>query len=231
MRKEHYFILIVLTCISCMNRNQLELEFENHLPETDLILLEKIVNSYDNLIKTEYNGKINDFFNQIKLDKPLLNDLNNQEYCELIKMFDKSNLEYKSQKVQYDTVYLSDQGNIISIMQPEDISEDDLVLDEDFLILPPDRTIEDEIEKIKERGYWRFISESSFTSALSKISNRNIEIQEYINAKEAIGYINPQRMASSLAKHEIDVENYFIKRIIAIELFINQIRKEYGCQQ
>ena len=59
--------------------------------------------------------------------------------------------------------------------------------------------------------------------------NGNTEIMEYIDAKDAVGYLNPERIASSLLKSEIDVENYFIKRIIAIELFIKQIRKEYEC--
>ena len=49
------------------------------------------------------------------------------------------------------------------------------------------------------------------------------------DVKEAIGYINPQRMASSIIKNEFDEDDYFMKRIIVIELFIKQIRKEYGC--
>ncbi len=56
--------------------------------------------------------------------------------------------------------------------------------------------------------------------------NENIEIMEYVDAKDAVGFLNPQRMASSILKSEIDVNNYFIKRIIAIELFIKQIKSE-----
>ena len=229
MRKDLMILLIVLTFIGCESRNQLEIEFENHLPTTDRILLQKIVKSYDRLIDTEYNGIADEFFSRVESNSPILNIKSKQEYCELVKMFDESTLEYKRQNMKYDSVYISEQGNIIRIEQQEDIAKDELQLDEEIEIFPNNLTIEEQIEEIKEKGYWRFISSSSFTSALSKISDSKIEIEEYIDVKDVVGYINPQRMASSIIKNEIDEENYFIKRIIAIELFIKQIRKEYGC--
>jgi len=222
-------ILIVLTCISCENRNQLEIVFENKLTETDQTTLDRIIISYDNFIKSEFKGKTDQFLSQIESNKQVLNKLKKQEYCELVRMFDESTLEYKSKNVNYDSVYISDSGSIITIPQPEDVSEIGLKLDEEISILRPGRTIEEEIEEIKNRGYPRFISTSSFTSALSKIENENILVKEYVNAREAAGYINPKRMASSILKSEIDVNNYFVKRIIAIELFIKQIKSEYGC--
>jgi len=215
--------------MSCENRDRIQVEFESNLPEADQNLLTQIVNAYEDLIETEYRGEAYKFFSQIELNKRVLNVSNKQEYCELLKKFDRSTLEYKRENVKYDSVYLSDQGEIIRIEQSEDISENELQLDEEISILPPGRTIEEEIEEIKRRGYWRFISASSFISALSEISDSKIEIQEYIEVKEAVGLINPQRMASSLIKNEIDEDNYFIKRIIAIELFIKQIRKEFEC--
>lgn len=229
MRKILYLILIVLTCISCKNRNQLEYEFENHLPEVDQKLLENIVSSYDNLIKTLYNGSVDEFISQIESNQPSLKEYQKQEYCKLVRMFHESTLEFKSINVKYDSVYLSDSGSIIKIAQPEDISEDELQLDEEIFILPSGGILEEEIEEIKRKGYWRFISASSFTSALSVISDSNFAIQEYIDAKHALGYINPQRMASSILTNEVDKDNYFIKRIMAIELFIKQIKNEFGC--
>ena len=101
--------------------------------------------------------------------------------------------------------------------------------EEEIEISPNNLTIEEQIEEIKRRGYLRFISASSFTSALSKISDSKIEIQEYIDTKDIVGYINPQQMASSILKNKIDDDNYFLKRIIVFEIFIAQIRKEYSC--
>lgn len=229
MTKTLSIFLLILTCISCKKDNRLELIFESHLPETDQVILNKIINSYDNLITTEFKGNTNKFLSQIESNSLALDSLKKQEYCDLVTIFDNSTLEVKNQNVKYDSVYLSDSGSIIKIMQPEDISTNGLELDEEIIILPPGQTIEEEVEKIKNRGYWRFISVSSFESALSKIENENIDVKEYLDAKKTVGYLNPQRMASSILKSDIDVSNYFIKRIIAIELFIKQIKSEYGC--
>ena len=199
------------------------------MPTADRVLLTKIINTYDNLINTEYNGVADDFYSRIGSNSPALNNANKQEYCKLVKMFDESTLEYKIQNVKYDSVYISEQGEIIRIRQPEDISKDELQLEEVIEISPNNLTIEEQIEEIKRRGYLRFISASSFTSALSKISDSKIEIQEYIDTKDIVGYINPQKMASSILKNKIDDDNYFIKRIIVFEIFIAQIRKEYSC--
>jgi hypothetical protein len=94
MRKDLMILLIVLTFIGCESRNQLEIEFENHLPTTDRILLQKIVKSYDKLIGTEYNGIADEFFSRVESNSPILNIKSKQEYCELVKMFDESTLEY-----------------------------------------------------------------------------------------------------------------------------------------
>ena len=215
--------------MSCKNSNQLEIEFENNLPPTDQELLKNIVSSYDNLIKTVYIGNVDEFFSRIESNKLSLKEFNKQEYCQLVKLFDESTLEYKNKNVKYDSVYISDQGNIISVMQEEDTIDDDLQLDEEIEIIPQWKTIEEQIEEVKERGYWRFISESSFKLALSKIAKNKPEIQEYIDRKDVVGYINPKLLAKSLLENDINENDYFIKRIIAIELFIHQIKMEYGC--
>ncbi len=215
--------------MSCKNRNQLEIQFENHLPATDQRLLKKIVSSYDNFIKMAYSGKVDDFYSQIESNKPTLKELNKEEYCELVKMFDESTLEYKSKNVKYDSVYMSDHGSIISVMQEEDIIEDELQFDDEIEFFPQCRTVEEQLNEVKKRAYWRFISESSFKLALSKIAKNKLEIQGYIDRKDAVRYISPKLMAKSLLENNINENDYFIKRVIAIELFIQQIKLEYGC--
>lgn len=229
MSKLPIILLIVLIYFSCENRNPSEITFENQLPETDQKTLTIIVNSYDSLIKNKFKGNTDQFLLQIESSKQFLSKSKKNHYCELARMFDESTLEFKNQNVKYDSVYLSESGSIITIQQHEDISEDEVHLDEEISILPPGRAIEEEIEEIKNRGYSRIISASSFTAALSKAMNQNIEIMEYVDTKDAMGYINPQRMASSIANSQMDMDNYFIKRIIALELYIKQIKSEYGC--
>ena len=203
MEKLLYILLIVSTLVGCQTRSHLEIEFERHLPKTDFILLQRLVDAYDNFIEASYSGDTDKFFSQIELDKPIFIETDKQSYCEILKMFDESTLDYKSQKVKYDSVYLSEEGNIITIRQKEDVYDEELKQEEEITILSPGQTIEEEIEKIKEEGYWRLISESSFKSALLKISkkNPNTDLEEYIKTKETIGYVNPQLMASSIIKN------------------------------
>jgi hypothetical protein len=215
--------------MSCKNRNQLEIEFENNLPPTDQVLLENIVTSYDNFINTTYSNNENEFFSHIASNQSTLKEFNMQEYCQLVKLFEKSTLEYKSKNVKYDSVYLSDQGTIISVMQEEDIIEDGLQFDEEIEFFSQQKTIEEQIEEVKVRGYWRFISDSSFKLALSKIAKDKPDIQAYIDRKDVAVYINPKKMAKSMLDNDINENDYFVKRIIAIELFIQQIKIEYGC--
>jgi len=215
--------------MSCETRNQYEIEFEDQLSKTDLSVLRKLVLSYEKLISTEFNGDASKFIALIASDKPTFKGTNKRKYCELLRKLHESTLESKSLNIKYDSVYLTDKNTITTIKQPEDISEDVLQLNEEIVIFPPGRTIEDELKEIKERGYWRFISASSFTMALSKISHTSVSVQSYLESNNAAGDLDPQRMASSIIENKVDLKNSFVKRIIVMELFIKQIRKEYGC--
>ena len=128
MSKIPLILLIVLTYISCENRNKLELAFENQLTETDQRTLNRIVTSYDNFIKDEFKGNTGQFLSQIQMNKQVLSKSKKQEYCELAKMFDESTLELKSQNVKHDSVYVSESGSIITIQQPEAVSYTHLTL-------------------------------------------------------------------------------------------------------
>ncbi len=49
--KNFNILLIIWTLLGCKTRNDAEILFENHLPKSDQVVLTKIINSYDNLIK------------------------------------------------------------------------------------------------------------------------------------------------------------------------------------
>ena len=51
MEKLLYILLIVSTLVGCQTRSHLEIEFERHLPKTDFILLQRLVDAYDNFIE------------------------------------------------------------------------------------------------------------------------------------------------------------------------------------
>ena len=229
MKRLLLVIVAIPILIGCETASQKEREFEKSLPQADLIVLEKIVESYNNLLESKYNGDPKQLFSAISSGQPILNEAREPQYCELINLLSSSTLEYKSRNVKYDSVYLADDGSIKKVRKENDSTNYKLVLDEDFIVLPPGRTIEEEVERIREEGYWEFVSESSFISALKSIADGNTDLEQYIDRKENVGYVDTKSMARSLMEDDISDDNYFVKRIVALELFINKVKIEYGC--
>ena len=229
MKIELIIILLTFSFFGCETKNKLEIEFENHLPKTDKLILEEIVNVFDNYIESEFNGNSKEYYKHIESKSAKFTESYKKTFCELLDKFDNSTLEYKSIKVKYDSVYFSKDGEIRRIRQKQDIEPGEKVYEDVIDVFPPGLTNNEQLEKIKLEGYWRFISDSSFKKALLEISTNNSNIQQYIDRKDAVGYINPYALASSIQILDIDDTDYFIKRIIAVELFINEIRINYGC--
>ena len=199
------------------------------MPKSDKIVLQKIVYAYDNLIDSVYNGEVEKFLEEATSKQLIIQRLDKYKYCELVSEYNRSTLAHKNKNMKFDSVYLSKNGNIITIKPKEDIDEVIDFIDEEIEILAPGQTIEDKIEEYKTRGYWKFISESSFKGALLKISEDKSEIKEYIDVLDITGYIDPKTVVNSIRQNEIDENDYFIKRIIAIEFYIKLIREKYGC--
>lgn len=143
-------------------------------------------------------------------------------------MFDASTLEFKYKRQKYDSVYLSKAGNIVKVRQGQE-EQSGLYLDEEITILPPGFSIEDEMKKVIEEGYEELIFKSSFHKALKNIANGNKDLEAYIDQREHVGQINPNVVISSLLRNDLDAQDYFIKRIIVVEIFIRQIKIELDC--
>ena len=222
--------LIVLSLFfGCEVTNQKELEFENSLPKMDLATIEEMVNVYDNLVESKYNGNPNQLFLEIANDQTIFNKSYAEKYCKLVKKFDNSTLEFKTKKASYDSVYLTTDGTIVKLKKDQEQGKDDLVLEEDILLIPQWSTMEEEIQEIKDNGYHEFVSESSFLNALRKIADGNEDVLGFIDRKEMVGYLSPKRLAIGLLEYDLDLNDYFIKRIIVFELFTNQLKIEFGC--
>lgn len=220
--------LLIFVCLSCTERAQQELEFKNLIPETDYLVLEKIVTLYDQMIKEEFQGNTHEFYAQVELDQPIFDDSLKQTYCQILHELENSTLEYKHENVKFDTAYISDLGEIVRIVQPEDKFEHGEPLEE-IIERNPRLTIEEELAEVIKNGYWRTISHSSFTTALRKMSHPSDLIEDYITRKESVLYVHPKKMAEGIREKNIDVEHYFIKRIVVLEVFIQQIRNDINC--
>lgn len=220
--------------IGCKMENPIKIKFEKNLPVQDLMVLDEMTNEFGQLIKNKYKGKIENFLADIVNKKTIFDANDERKYCLLLSKFRKSTLEYKSEKLKYDTVYASnnyqigeeefysEEPVIMTVTQNQDTSWEDL-------IVFGEQTTQKKIQEVKNRGYWNHISESSFVKAIieSKIDDK--DIQGFIDSKQAIGDLNPIGMANSILESKIDVNDYLIKRIIIFEIFRKQIKKEHGC--
>jgi len=234
MKKQKLYILLIILTIGCNLNFSKESKFERNLPKKDLIMLNRLVENFDKLIENKYEGNINEFLNRVVEGKSIIEIADKNSNCQILIEFEKSTLEYKSEKLQYDTVYasnnykigeeelFSDELLIITVTQDKDTSW------EDFEVFGEQIT-EKKMKEIKKHGYWNHISESSFERALIETKIENQDIDEYIDARQSVGELNPRLMANGILESKIGANNYFIKRIIVFEIFRKQMKKEHKC--
>lgn len=227
-------LLITIFIIGCQNLNPTVNKFRNYLPPKDLMVLEKMVDYFDELIMDKYNGDPSLFWKNILDDKAALDEHEKKRACELLKEFEESTLEYKSEKLEYDTVYAS---NYYKIEDKELYSEEPVIMTVtqeqdtswDLRFFPREQTIEENINEVKKEGYWNYISKSSFVKALIASASNDEEVKEYIEARNTIVKLNYKNMVQEILDSKIDTNDYFIKRIVVFEILSKQVKEEYGC--
>lgn len=227
-------ILLILTVIglfSYQNTNPTIHKFERALPKEDLAILEEMVGVYDEFIQENYEGQAKRFLQDIIDEKAIILHLNKEKVRELMEVFKATTIEFKSELLQYDTVFAS---NYYDIGGETFYTEDSIVMtisqtqDTNWhnVVVYGEQTIEKKIKEVKEYGYWNHISESSFVNALAAVQSEDKDIEEYVNRRKNVGVVHPKIMVSGTLKFDMDVEDYFIKRIIVFEIFRRELEKE-----
>jgi len=234
MKKHKLYILLIILIIGCNSNSPIESKFEKKLPKEDLIVLNQLVQKFDELIDDEYEGNIQEFLKRIAEEESIAGIKDKNINCQILVKFEKSTLEYRSEKLQYDTVYAS---NYFRIGEEELFSEEPVIMtvtqDRDTswvdIIVSGAQTTEKKIEVVRKDGYWNHVSESSFVRALIETKIKNHDVGEYVDARKSFGELNPRLMANGILESKINTNNYFMKRIIVFEIFRKQIKKEHGC--
>jgi len=227
-------ILLSLITTGCQQKKSNINRFEENLPKSDLTVLDKLAKEFDQFIEKRYDGKIDSFLTGVAETKRIFDRSEGGDYCQLLEKFDKSTLEYKSEKLSYDTVYTS---NFYKTRDEEFYSADPIFITvtqekdtgwEDLMLLD-EQTLQHKIDYIEKVGYWKFISESSFVNSLTETNIRNKNVVNYIEARHTFGNLNPATTSRAIRKLELDLDNYFVKRIIVFEIFAEIIKLEYQC--
>ncbi len=115
--------------------------------------------------------------------------------------------------------------------------KDSLVLEsEEYIgfnigIFPPGHTLSDEINEIRNQGYFKDVSESSFINTLKSLENKSIDIEGYLEERGVYGgTYGYQRIGHFFLKNEeINFNEKFIKRVIVFEIVMKYFERNNDC--
>jgi len=219
------FILIVLTLIACQNQDQdsrIE-KFENFLGKENSELLSKKVESLDKFLLINFKGySLNEaYFEYLKIIESSGFENNDWKYkgtgrAGIKELFEKSGFRREIWH-RPDTVWL-EEGDVhwenIYIDKNDTTFVKGSTLSRDFdLIENKDSIINDYSQLL------RFNLNGRFFRGLEQIKDSDSTLIYYIEDKRAATNISPTVLAGLLIYYKADFSDYFIKRIIAIELY------------
>ena len=229
------FLLTFLAFASCKDENRTQ--FERNLPEGDLVVLNELIDSFDQFINRKYDGDVKRYLQDVVNRDTIFTEQDTEVNCDLLCSYNESTLEIKSERLDFDTVFAShletdfngnkrysEELSIVSVKQNGDTTWGELIIAGNA-----EQTLENQILEKKKYGYWKLISASSFLKALENTEIRNKDVKNYIEGKQEEGEIYPQRLASETLHFDIDVDDYFIRRILVLEVFINKYKQEKRC--
>ena len=222
-------IIILLLTISCSNEKDIA-EFEKVLGKENSKTLTYLVNDFESdFLKRQYPN-----LDTKKAYKQFLTELSKGQ-TEYWKNISKSSREYLEKSNLRLEIY-SVPDSIWIERDPEKLTlsfSDIPMLKIKRKYLMPDGTFgfsisessfrykepinEDSI--IESRKNWVDINYAgSYTRALNSISNKSRFLTEYLNVRDAAGTIDPRLIADRMLETKVDLNDYFIKRLIVTEI-------------
>ena len=225
-----YIILLVLiiSLMACHGDENID-RFEAGSPKQDLEVLEDWIIFYEDLVEENYpSNDPRELLLDISNDLVSGLNINQERLCRLINRYDSSTLEAKYQRHDYDTVYATNLEDINpSVAEIYSVTKDGDTI-EALTMLAPNKTVESLVEEEKINGYTELISEGSFILGLEKVRDRK-DIEGKLEVYEQVGKIPPKLAAKNIAHNQsIDHEDYFIKRIIVVDILYLYWRS-YAC--
>jgi hypothetical protein len=222
-------IIILLLTFSCSNEKEIA-EFERILGEENSETLTYLVNDFESdFLKRQYPN----------LDTKIA-------YKQFLTELSKGETEYWKKISKSSREYLKESDLRLEIYSVPDsiwIERDPKKLTLSFSEVPmlkikrkylmPDGTLGystsessfrykeliDEDSIINSRKNWKGINYvGSYTRALNSISNKSRFLTGYLDMREAAGTIDPILIADRMLEYKVDIDDYFIKRLIITEI-------------
>ncbi|RXJ51215.1 hypothetical protein [Gelidibacter gilvus] len=223
-------ILISLLTFSCSNQKEIT-EFEKVLGKENSEILTYLVNDFESdFLKRQYP-----------------NISTKKAYNQFLKELSNGQTEYKPKISENSTEYLENSALRLEIYSvpdsiwierdPEKLTFSNnnyptLNIKRKYLM--PDGTfrygtsvssfqykepIDDDSVIIESRKNWIDINyDGRYSRALNAISNKSDFLTEYLKIRDASGMIDPRFIAERMLESKVDLNNYFIKRLIITEI-------------
>ncbi|GAA4280383.1 hypothetical protein [Gaetbulibacter aestuarii] len=222
-------IIILLLTFSCSNEKDIA-EFEKILGKENSETLTYLVNDFESdFLKRQYPN-----LNTKKAYKQFLTELSKEqtEYWKKIskntrEYFEKSNLRLEIYSVP-DSIWIERNPEKLTLSNSNvpmlKIKQKYLMPDGTFdystsesSFLNKEPINEDSI--IESRKNWIDINYfGSYSRALNSISKKSDFLVDYLDIREAAGTIDPKFIAKRMLESKVDLNDYFIKRLIITEI-------------
>ena len=225
-----YPIIFLILCVSCKSESDIT-EFEKILGKDNSETLSFLVEDFESdFLKRQYPD-----LNTKKAYEQFLKDLSNEDTDDWLKIsnqtrdvFDNSSLKLAIYSVP-DSIWIEREREkpILPISQDIPI----LIVKRKYLL--PDGTFEysfsrspllhkepmNEDSIIESRKNWISInSVGNYSRALRSIQNKSAFLSEFLELREAAGVLDPRLIAYNMLESKVDLDDYFIKRLIITEI-------------
>lgn len=222
-------IIILLLTFSCSNENEIA-EFEKVLGKENSETLTYLVNDFEaDFLKRQYPN-----LETKKAYKQFLTELSKgqTEYWKKISESSKEYLEKSNLRLEIycvpDSIWIERDQKKLTLS-----SSDVPMIKIKYKYLMPDGTFgysssessfdykesinEDSI--IKSRKNWTNVNYiGSYSRALNLISDKSNFLIDYLDMREVAGTIDPMHIANRMLDSKVDLNDYFIKRLIITEI-------------
>ncbi len=222
-------IIILLLTFSCSNEKEIS-EFEKILGKENSETLTYLVNDFESdFLKRQYPN-----LDTKKAYKKFLTELSKgqTEYWKKIsessrEYLEKSNLRLEIYSVP-DSIWIERNPEILTLSFSDvpmlKIKRKYLMPDGTFGFSTSESSFNyrvpiDEDSIIESRKNWIDINYvGSYSRALNSISNKSDFLIDYLDIREVAGTIDPRLIADRMLETKVDLNDYFIKRLIITEI-------------
>ena len=224
-----YLIIILLLTFSCSNEKDI-VEFEKVLGKENSETLTYLVNDFESdFLKRQYPN-----LDTKKAYKQFLTELSKgqTEYWKKISessrdYLEKSNLRLEIYSVP-DSIWIERDPEKLTLSFSDvpmlKIKRKYLIPDGTFGFSTSESSFRykepiDEDSIIESRKNWVDINYvGSYSRALNSIPNKSRFLIGYLDIREAAGTIDPMLIANRMLESKVDIDDYFIKRLIITEI-------------